>query len=46
MCIRDRYTTIKGTEFLFEDLEAETPYSFKVRAVNKDGHSAWTARCV
>lgn len=30
------YTTIKGTEFLFEDLEAETPYSFKVRAVNKD----------
>lgn len=37
------YTTIKGTEFLFEDLEAETPYSFNVRAVNKDGHSAWTA---
>ncbi len=37
------YTTIKGTEFLFEELEAETPYSFKVRAVNRDGHSAWTA---
>lgn len=37
------YTTIKGTEFLFEDLEAETPYSFNVRAVNKDGHSAWTS---
>lgn len=37
------YTTIKGTEFLFEDLEAETPYSFKVRAANRDGHSAWTA---
>lgn len=37
------YTTIKGTEFLFEDLEAETPYSFKLRAVNRDGHSDWTA---
>lgn len=37
------YTTIKSTEFLFEDLEAETPYSFNVRAVNKDGHSAWTS---
>ena len=36
------YTTIKGTEFLFEDLEAETPYSFKLRAVNRDGHSDWT----
>ena len=38
------YTAVKkGTEFLFEDLEAETPYSFKVRAANRDGHSAWTA---
>ena len=36
------YTTIKDTELLFEDLQAETPYTFKVRAVNKDGHSDWT----
>ena len=35
------YTTIKDTELLFEDLAAETPYSFKVRAVNKDGISDW-----
>lgn len=35
------YTTIKDTEFLFEDLEAETPYSFSLRAVNRDGHSDW-----
>lgn len=36
------YTTIKDTELLFEDLSAETPYTFKIRAVNKDGHSDWT----
>lgn len=36
------YTTIKDTELLFEDLSAETPYSFKIRAVNKAGHSDWT----
>lgn len=35
------YTTIKNTSLLFEDLAAETPYSFKVRAVNKEGHSDW-----
>lgn len=35
------YTTIKDTELLFEDLAAETPYSFKIRAVNKDGYSDW-----
>ena len=35
------YTTIKNTEILFENLEAETRYSFKIRAVNKDGFSAW-----
>ncbi len=35
------YSTIKGTEFLFEDLVPETSYSFDVRAVNKDGHSDW-----
>ncbi|MDD3036487.1 TIM-barrel domain-containing protein [Bacteroides sp.] len=36
------YTTIKDTELLFEDLTAETPYLFKVRAVNKDGVSDWS----
>jgi len=36
------YTTIKDTELLFADLTAETTYSFKVRAVNKDGYSDWT----
>ncbi len=35
------YTTIKGTELLFEDLTAETDYDFKLRAVNKDGYSDW-----
>ncbi len=35
------YTTIKDTELLFENLSAETTYSFKVRAVNKDGKSEW-----
>lgn len=37
------YTTIKNTELLFEDLKAETPYSFKIRSVNKDGYSDWAA---
>lgn len=36
------YTTIKEPGFLLEDLEAETPYSFKVRAVNREGHSEWS----
>lgn len=35
------YTTIKDTELLFEDLSAETDYTFKIRAVNKDGYSDW-----
>lgn len=35
------YTTIKDTELLFEGLKAETTYLFKIRAVNKDGHSDW-----
>lgn len=35
------YTTIKDTELLFEGLSAETPYAFKLRAVNKDGVSPW-----
>lgn len=37
------YTTIKDTELLFEGLDAETNYSFKLRAVNKNGVSEWTA---
>lgn len=36
------YSTIQETELLFEDLTAETPYSFQVRAANKDGYSDWT----
>lgn len=36
------YTTIRDTELLFEDLQPETEYTFKVRAVNKDGRSDWT----
>ena len=36
------YTTIKDTSLLFERLTPETPYSFKIRAVNKDGYSGWT----
>ena len=36
------YTTIKDTYLPFEDLVPETGYSFKVRAVNKDGYSEWT----
>lgn len=35
------YSTITETELLFENLEAETNYSFKIRSVNKDGHSDW-----
>ncbi|MCL1822382.1 MAG: DUF5110 domain-containing protein, partial [Prolixibacteraceae bacterium] len=36
-----RYTTIRNTELLFDGLKAETAYSFKLRAVNKDGFSDW-----
>lgn len=35
------YSTIKGTELLFENLSPETSYSFRIRSVNKDGHSDW-----
>ena len=35
------YTTIRDTHLLFEDLKADTPYAFRVRAVNKDGVSEW-----
>lgn len=37
-----RYTTIRSTHFLFDNLQPETDYSFKVRAVNKEGNSDWT----
>ena len=36
------YTTIRDTHLLFEDLNPETEYSFKVRAINKDGKSDWS----
>jgi len=36
------YTTIRDTALLFDGLSAETPYAFKLRAVNKDGYSDWT----
>lgn len=39
------YSTIRDTELLFEDLQPETSYEFQLRAVNKDGHSDWTAFC-
>jgi alpha-glucosidase (family GH31 glycosyl hydrolase) len=36
------YSTIQDTGLLFEGLEADTVYTFKLRAVNKDGYSDWT----
>lgn len=36
------YTTIRDTALLFDGLLAETAYTFKLRAVNKDGYSDWT----
>ena len=36
------FPTIRDTEFTFDELQPETTYSFKVRAVNKDGYSPWT----
>lgn len=35
------YTTIQEPELLFEGLTPETPYSFDVRAVNRDGATEW-----
>lgn len=37
-----RYTLIRENQFLFENLQPETKYSFKIRAVNKTGTSLWT----
>ena len=36
-----RYSTITDNYLRFEDLAAETSYTFRVRAVNKDGQSEW-----
>jgi len=36
------YTTIRDTALFFDGLLAETAYTFKLRAVNKDGYSDWT----
>lgn len=36
------YTNIRGERLVFADLVPDTPYSFKVRAVNADGASDWT----
>lgn len=35
------YSTIRDTFLLFENLQPETEYTFKVRAVNKSGASDW-----
>jgi alpha-glucosidase (family GH31 glycosyl hydrolase) len=35
------YTTIKDTILSFDGLTSETAYSFKLRAVNKNGNSEW-----
>ncbi|SFH09324.1 TIM-barrel domain-containing protein [Pedobacter insulae] len=37
------FTTIKDTTLLFDNLTPETAYTFKLRAVNKEGHSDWVA---
>lgn len=36
------YSTIRQLSYTIDDLEAETAYTMKVRAVNKDGESDWT----
>lgn len=35
------YSTIKDTTLIFDGLNPETDYNFKIRAVNKVGNSAW-----
>ena len=37
------YADIKDNELLFENLSPETEYTFKARAVNKNGHSEWVS---
>ena len=36
------YSTIQGTAFTLEDLQPETNYEVRVRAVNREGQGAWT----
>ena len=36
------YSTIKDSTLLFDGLQPETTYTFKVRAANKSGKSDWT----
>lgn len=36
-----RYSTIRDTALIFENLAAETKYNFRLRAVNKAGASEW-----
>lgn len=36
------YSTIKDNQLLFEGLDAETEYNFKIRSVNKAGVSDWS----
>ena len=36
------YSTIRGTQFAIDQLQPETEYTMKVRAVNRDGASDWT----
>lgn len=40
------YTSIKNTSLLFEGLEAETDYNFKIRSVNQEGTSDWASFAV
>ncbi len=35
------YSTIRDSKLRFEDLKAETEYTFRLRAVNADGASKW-----
>lgn len=38
-----RYSTIKENHLLFDNLQPETEYRFKIRAVNKSGKSGWAS---
>ena len=37
------YSTIKQPQLLFENLQVDTRYDFKIRAVNRDGASDWAS---
>lgn len=38
-----RYTTLREGEFVFDGLQPETAYDFRLRAVNADGVSPWSS---